>query len=286
MGRDEDEARLTDDAECDAVRLADELAADFTRLLGDLVVAVILHGSLVLGDFVPGRSDIDVLVVVQRPLADGELEALRDAIVARRGRTGRHRRPRRHAGAASSPMKSRRWSSTSGIHGDEAPEILTRVAEPDLLAELSMVRADGRSLIGDEPSLVVGDVPAEWVIAYGDENLARWERLTDDAEHAELMVLTACRIWRFALEGVHCSKSAAGRWALARDPSLAAVEDALRLRAGEPDAVVEPSDIAALIERVREVIRERAERRRRDRAPERRRRDSNPRGRDFPHLTP
>jgi hypothetical protein len=72
------------------------------------------------------------------------------------------------------------------------------------------------------------------------------------------MVLTSCRVWRYALEGVHCSKSEAGRWALARDPSLAAVTGALRLRAGDANAVVEPGDVAALIEVVRSAIRERA----------------------------
>ncbi len=257
MGRDEDEARLRDDAERDAVRLAGELAADFTRLLGDRVVAVILHGSLVLGDFMPGRSDIDVLVVVERPLNDGGLKVVRAAVVARRENApgGIDVRVVTRA-AAASPTQEPAMELYVGLHGDEEPEILTRVIERDLVAELSMARADGQSLFGAEPSLVVGEVPDEWVVAYGDRSLAHWERLTGDAKHAELMVLTTCRIWRFTLEGVHSSKSTAGRWALARDPSLTAVEDALRLRAGELDAVVESSDIAALIARVRSEIRD------------------------------
>ena len=75
------------------------------------------------------------------------------------------------------------------------------------------MRADGRSLVGPQPAAVVGAMPDEWVVAYGDEALERWQH-TDDAEHAALMVLTACRIWRFAVEGVHCSKTEAARWAL------------------------------------------------------------------------
>jgi hypothetical protein len=38
------------------------------------------------------------------------------------------------------------------------------------------------------------------VIKAGGRQLALWEGLTDYAAHAELMVLTACRIWRFAVE--------------------------------------------------------------------------------------
>jgi predicted nucleotidyltransferase len=36
---------------------------------------VILHGSLTLGDYVPGRSDLDLLVVAQDPLTDAQLAA-------------------------------------------------------------------------------------------------------------------------------------------------------------------------------------------------------------------
>jgi streptomycin 3"-adenylyltransferase len=84
VGRDEDEARLTDDDTGRALRVAERIAADCSNLLGDLVVAVILHGSRVLGDFRPSRSDVDILVVVERPLPDGDLDAVRDAVVALR----------------------------------------------------------------------------------------------------------------------------------------------------------------------------------------------------------
>jgi len=44
------------------------------------------------------------------------------------------------------------------------------------------------------------------------------------------MVLTACRVWRFEQTGEHTSKTDAGTWALARDPSLTGVERALSAR--------------------------------------------------------
>jgi Phosphotransferase enzyme family/Domain of unknown function (DUF4111) len=70
------------------------------------------------------------------------------------------------------------------------------------------------------------------VLSAGDRQLARWESLTADTAYAALMVLTACRIWRFSAEGRHCSKRAAGSWALTPDPSLAAVRDALASERG------------------------------------------------------
>jgi predicted nucleotidyltransferase len=38
-------------------------------VLGEAVAGVILHGSLTLDDYVPGRSDVDLLVVVDDPSA-------------------------------------------------------------------------------------------------------------------------------------------------------------------------------------------------------------------------
>jgi hypothetical protein len=239
-----------------ALSFAEELAAACSELLGDLLVAVILHGSLVLGSYTPDRSDIDLLVVVKRRLGDDVLAALEGLVVGRQAiaPSGVDFRVVTRA-VAGSPTRSPAMELYVGLRTQEAPEIETRVAgEPDLVVEFSMVRAGGRSLVGDEPRSVVGGVPDEWVVAYGDEIIARWQGLTDDAEHAELMVLTTCRVWRFAIEGVYCSKAEAGQWALARDPLLVAVEAALRRRAGETDQRVEPQDIGHLLKLVRAEI--------------------------------
>ena len=149
-----------------------------------------------LGSYTAARSDIDLLVVVDRPLGDDELATLEKLVVSAAASVpgGVDFRVVTRAEAAS-PTQAPAMELYVGLHPRGTPEIEQRVAgERDLVAEFSLVRAAGRSLIGDEPSTIVGAVPDEWVVAYGDEHLARWQRLTDDAEHAELMVLTSCRI--------------------------------------------------------------------------------------------
>jgi hypothetical protein len=127
------------------------------------------------------------------------------------------------------------------------PEIVSRdPGEPDLIVELSLCRERGRLIYGAAPREVIGDVPAPSVLRAGDAQLARWQALTDDARHAALMVLTACRVWHFGEERVHCSKTAAGMWALERDPSLEAIRAALRQRSGI-DTATEPADIARVL---------------------------------------
>lgn len=215
-----------------------------------------LHGSLVLGDYVPGRSDVDVLLVVERALTDVEIAGLRElALGLAHERSGGldFRVVTRSTAAAPSPGPP--LELYVGLHPGEEGEVETHVAgEPDLVAELSMARAFGRALAGAEARSVIGPVPDEWVVAYGDEIVGRWQGLTDDDVHTELMVLTSCRVWRFAVEGVYCSKDEAGRWALARDPSLVAVDRALRRRARQADVDIEPAAVAAVLTRVREEI--------------------------------
>lgn len=236
-----------------ATALAEQLAGSCGSALGDRVVAVILHGSLTLGDFAPGRSDVDLLIVVERPLADAEINALKKAAEAVQAEA-----PCRvdlrvvTREVASSPTSAPAIEAYLASRPGQPLAIETRVAgEPDLVVELSMVRAHGRSLVGAEPSTVIGAVPDEWVVAVGDRQLMAWERLADDAAHAELMVLTTCRIWRFSAEGCHTSKSEAGHWALARDPSLIAVEEALRRRGGSPEVTIGEDGIRHLIAVVR-----------------------------------
>jgi Domain of unknown function (DUF4111) len=135
--------------------------------------------------------------------------------------------------------------------------------ERDLAVELSVCRAHGRSLLSAAPAALIGEVPHRWVVAAGDAQLADWQAIGDDPPHAALTVLTACRVWRFAEERRHCAKTAAGEWALRRDPTLGVVRDALHQRHRDPAARIDPAQVQRLLALVRarlaEARRQRAE---------------------------
>jgi hypothetical protein len=146
-----------------------------------------------------------------------------------------------------------------GRHEDEPDESEARAsAEPDLVVELRMARSHGRSLAGAAPHDVIGPIPDEWITRYCTRLLERWEGLADDDRHADLMVLTACRIWCFAVTGNIESKASAGRWVFDRAPSLWAIPAALRRHAGERDTFIgEPRvrDVLAAAKRAVEASR-------------------------------
>ena len=239
-----------------ATTVAESIALACAEALGSAAVAGILHGSLTLGDFVCGRSDIDLLIIARSPMSDAALAAVRDTAAEAASPAGTRVDLRVVTRAvASAPTPAPAMEAEIVLRPDRQPQVTAHVSsEPDLAVEFSVVRAHGRSIFGPAPKTVVADVPRAWVVAIGDNQLASWEQLADDAAHAELMALTTCRIWRFALEGIHSSKRAAGEWALRRDPSLTAVAQALRYRGGEREAVVDPGGIRTLLERVRDEI--------------------------------
>lgn len=235
---------------------ARELTLSCADSLTTPVTSAILHGSLAQDDFIPGKSDIDLLMVVKNHLRPFEVDALVAAIHC----------SRRHVNAkvdlhvvtadvAAAPTKSPPLELY--VHGHPAGQLSVErsvAADPDLPAELSMAREHGRCLLGAEPRDVLGPVPPECVRDRGVHWLRVWTSRTDDSAHAELMVLTACRIWRFARKGVHCGKTQAGHWALAQDPSLSAVRQALHQRAVDPATPIDEAGIRHVLDTVRRQI--------------------------------
>jgi predicted nucleotidyltransferase len=237
------------------LEFAQTLAAWCARALGKSVAGMILHGSLTLGDYVPGRSDVDLLAVVDRALTDAQFTALTEAVAALRPRApGRVDLRVVTRQVAASPTLAPPMEAYIEITPDSNSDLCIERRHPgerDLVVEFSMCRAHGRSLVGAAPAELLAEVPAAWVLAVGDAQLAGWEAIGDDPPHAELTVLTTCRIWRLAEEGRQGSKTAAGEWALRRDPKLTVVRDALARRRGKSMAPLDPAQVAQLLALVR-----------------------------------
>lgn len=221
-------------------------------------MSVILHGSLASGDFVPGRSDIDLLVVINHELADDEIDALVSTVrAAQLGGAAGIDLLVAAATVCTAPSPRPPLQLLVGRYPGGSPdfEVEARAQEyAGLVPELAMARETGRALYGTAPVEVIGIVPREWIEERGRYWLARWLTLADDADNAAFMVLTACRMWRFAVEGVHCSKSEAAWWALARDPSLIAIEHALRQRFEDVRDPIGSDEVTAVLQAAIEEV--------------------------------
>jgi Nucleotidyltransferase domain len=194
--------------------LLDRLAAACRSVLPD--ATLIVTGSRALGDYKAGESDVDLLVLSDAS-TDGLVEAVEQAWSQEPGEFDL--RVVRYAVAAR-PTRRPRLALGISDYGDRF-EVERATEEADLVVEFSVCRQLGRSD-------VVGPVPDEWVDEVGAAVLTRWKTIGYDAPDRELMALTACRIWRFREERVHCSKPAAAQWARERGAHVAYDEAAVR----------------------------------------------------------
>lgn len=242
-----------------AHRLASVSAAALRETDGEaLLLGAFVHGSLAFADaFVPGLSDVDVLLVSDAQLSDAQIVALTGAAQRLAEETPSDFDLRIVSKqTAARPTRAPMLEFYVERHGSATLEMGSRSPEPDLLVEFSVVRRHGRVIVGPSPAKLISEPPAAWILDHGDEALRRWQGLVDDDAHAELMVLTACRIWLFAIEGDHCSRGDAGRWALAQDPSLTAVEAALARRVGDTERAITPGAIARVLAEARRSVSE------------------------------
>lgn len=214
--------------------LADHVLAELRAELGDDLVAVWVHGSAVLGGFVDGRSDLDLLVVVTDDVerdwrsvglaltrVAAERTALELSIIRR--------------GLAESPAAPWPFVLHATVDGGRRRETKVLLDEgrgdADLLLHLAVSRAAGATLHGPSAAELVPELDRDEVVAQIAEELA-WAVDNADEGYA---VLNACRALRYAETGELVSKVEGGEWLIHhRAEHRAVVERALAAqRSGE-----------------------------------------------------
>ena len=212
----------------------DELARRSERLLGGRLVGVYVGGSFALGDYKPGRSDVDVAVVVDGELAveskNAVIAALRHEALPCPARGLELVVYSRAAAAAKTEDARFELNLNSGAAMPFRVELEPDPAEAHWFAlDRAILRAHGVVLLGPPAAAIFGPIPRKRLLSVTAQSL-RWHELgkarTEDA------VLNACRALRLAREGAWSSKSAAGRWAIGQVADTALITQALAARSG------------------------------------------------------
>jgi hypothetical protein len=208
-------------------------------LLRSELVGVYAGGSYALGGYDPGRSDLDVAVVVRQGLSGQEKEAVAEAL--------RHESlacPARGlelvvyleaTARAAAPDAGYELNLNSGrgmpFHLSLAPR---GVDEHWFAIDRAILREHGVALVGPPPGELFAPLPRETVLRLLSDSV-RWHE--EHEGQADDAVLNACRAWRFATEGSWSSKAAAGEWARHRlgNPKLVAESLSARVGARPPD---------------------------------------------------
>lgn len=201
--------------------LTDGFVEQSRRILQDNLTGIYLHGSAVMGCFNPRKSDIDLIVVVNRPLSDPDKKAYMDMVV--------------------------RYNALGPAKGIEMSVVLKEVCNPfiyptpfelhfsakhlawymfdpdgyirrmngtdkDLAAHFTIINHRGRCLYGLPVKEVFAKVPD---CDYMD---SIWEDISEAQEHiAEdtmYLTLNLARVLAYKEDGLVLSKKEGGEWAI------------------------------------------------------------------------
>ncbi len=209
----------------------DDLTRGLVGALGDELVGIWVHGSLVAGDFTPARSDLDVLVALRHAPDDATLAAVapvHGSVESRHpGWTGRVEVetvgvPTVESLAAGGEAKARdvimRISPGESLH--LLPATRHRVLTWDT------VRERGRPLVGPPAAEVLPAVAPEQLREALLAHVRDWPTWVEEMRPVgaqSYAVLSTCRAWCALVDGEQLSKrAAADRYAVDR-PSDAAL---------------------------------------------------------------
>ena len=182
------------------------------------LIAAYLHGSICLGGYVPGRSDLDLLLVSADSMTRAQREAFADALLDLHGAPCPvELSVVTRAGLAQSPPVccfhfSEMWAKRYAAHDADNPLLDNDFPDEDIPAYYRVARQSGVTLLGPEPADLLPKVDDE----------AFWQSITQDIEeydfHAYGMfasnILTLPRTVSFARLRRVLTKAQGGRWGM------------------------------------------------------------------------
>ena len=195
----------------DVAAQLDALVAGLRAVLGDALVGVYLHGSLVLGGFSPG-SDLDVLAVALRPTTDAERSALGGLVAG----ISCSPRPLELDVLVEPDLRPWRYPVPFDIHYSPSGTVEVGGESHDLAAVVAVARSAAGGLLGPPPADVLPEVPrADYVDAILEDR-REVDRIIRRYPSSAVMALA--RMWADLETGEMRSKADAVAWALERLP--------------------------------------------------------------------
>ena len=214
-------------------RLLDRFVTMTRETLGENAVGVYLHGSAVMGCFNPEKSDLDLLIVVEREPEDTEKRAFLEGVLVLNGEA---------------PAKGlelsilRRGSCKPFVHPApfefhfsnghlgrvlEDPDGYVQTmkgVDPDLAAHVTILNHRGRTLWGLPIGAVFGEVRRE---DYVDAIWYDVENAREDVKRDPVyIVLNLCRVLGYLRDGQILSKREGGAWGIRAYPEYSSLLEA------------------------------------------------------------
>ena len=208
----------------------DSLIKEFTEqsrsILQDNLVGIYLHGSAVMGCFNPRKSDIDLIIVVERPLTDAVKRAYMD-MVFRYNALGPAKGIemsivlRKVCKPIVYPTPYELHFSTGHLewYKQDPDDYIRRMngVDKDLAAHFTIINHRGRCLYGAPVKEVFAEVPScDYMDSIWNDIAEAPENITKDTMY---LTLNLARVLAYKEEGLVLSKKEGGEWAISHLPA-------------------------------------------------------------------
>jgi Domain of unknown function (DUF4111)/Nucleotidyltransferase domain len=236
-----------------ALLFAERVRATVEEALGPRT-GVYLGGSLALGDYLAGHSDIDIAVIAEGSLTKAEKEALVTELelVSRDCPTRGLELVVYTRAEAAKPS----WPPRFELNLNAGPRMplhfsFDSESEPShwFVIDLAILRERAVSLVGPPAADAFGPVARSHVLEALEDSLT-WH--LENETRSPSSVLNACRAWRYAEEQAWSSKGEAAAWVQERLGAVPVVEDALAAR--EAEELLNQAPIRDFIARATEAV--------------------------------
>lgn len=228
-----------------------ELVDKSREILGAALTGIYLHGSMAMGCFHPDKSDIDLIIIVDKDISDmqklllmrlfvcldrqGPAKGLEISVVKREycdpfvypTPFELHFSPRHLPWFQEDPQ-----DYVEKMKGEDI----------DLAAHFTIIRSYGVVLWGEEIAKVFAPVPEQ---DYLDSICADVENAVEDIIKQPIyMTLNLCRVLAFVRDGLCLSKEGAGKWGMAKLPVEyhPMIEEALLCYASDREMAIDPKN--------------------------------------------
>ena len=207
------------------------------KILCDNLVGVYLHGSLVMGCFNPQKSDIDLIIVIDKPISDSIKRAYLDTVVQFNALA-----PKKGIEMSivlrevckpfvyPTPFELHFSAGYLDWYGDDPDDYIREMngTDKDLAAHFTIINKRGKCLYGAPIEDVFAAVPSD---DYMDSIWFDIEGAVEEiTEYPMYLTLNLARVLAYKKEALVLSKKEGGDWALEHLPAEyhPLIADALR----------------------------------------------------------